>query len=279
MGSPEFEQHRHADETPHQVTMSAGFWLAELPCTQALWKEVMHEDPGRPRGDGLPVNRVSRDDCHRFLAELAKRVPSLFCRLPWEAEWEYACRAQSDTPYPWRGELTEAEAWFEKDDMRAAGLGIPNSWGLRDMVGNIGQWCADSYAAYPAQAVVDPHPTSDGSQGVGRGGCWEDTVGDCRSARRMHPWVSTPVVSMGLRILVEGRQRLKRRRGAAQGRTPTTAARLMPSTENFQSALTDMMSLASGPVGPASCWPMKRVWDVRYICRRSIPTCQWRATV
>ena len=127
-------------------------------------------------------------------------------------------RAGTDTPYPWRGDLTEAEACFEKDEMRATGIGTPNAWGLRDMVGNIGQWCADADTTYPSQAVSDPHPANDGSKGIGRGGSWEDNAGDCRSARRMHPWITDPGLVDGAAHAGGGVASARKR--ATRGRPP-----------------------------------------------------------
>jgi sulfatase modifying factor 1 len=79
---------------------------------------------------------------------------------------------------------------------------LPSSWGLRDMLGNVNEWCLDHYQAYPQGTVLDPHP-SGSSEGVARGGCFEDTPADCNAARRFTIWTHYSSPSVGFRILVE----------------------------------------------------------------------------
>jgi len=106
MGSPESEKERredrdrvtHVDETQHKVTLTKGFWLAIHPVTQASWREVMGNNPSEFHGDDLPVERVSPGGCLEFLQKMSEREGHSY-RLPTEAEWEYACRAGTTTPF------------------------------------------------------------------------------------------------------------------------------------------------------------------------------------
>ncbi len=98
MGSPDDEAGRWKDEGPrHEVTLTRGFWLAETSCTQALWEAVVGENPSRFQSSDRPVDQMSWDDCQGFLEKVNGRVPGLEARLPTEAEWEYACRAGTET--------------------------------------------------------------------------------------------------------------------------------------------------------------------------------------
>ena len=102
MGSPPDEPGRFKDEGPeHWVTLTRGYWIADTPCTQAFWEAVMGENPSHFRDPLRPVEQVSWDDVQVFLGRLNERVPGLQATLPTEAQWEYACRAGSQTAlYP-----------------------------------------------------------------------------------------------------------------------------------------------------------------------------------
>ena len=109
MGSPESEVGRYNYEGPqHEVTLTRGFWLADTPCTQALWTAVMGENPSHYEGDEQrPVEQVSWDNCERFFARLEELRPGFAGRFPSEAEWEYACRAGTRTA-TYGGDLRES---------------------------------------------------------------------------------------------------------------------------------------------------------------------------
>ena len=212
MGSPSSEKGHEYDETLHTVVITKGFWLAETETTQALWKAVMGEDnnPSSYKGDDLPVDNVSWNDCQDFIKKLNSKTKEkgLVFRLPSEAHWEYACRAGSETAYWWgsnpedgKGKENVADASAKKanpgrkcssfDDGYAyispVGSFQANAWGLKDMAGNIFEWCEDWYADYPQKTVKDPigeevkflHITR-----VLRGGSCAEEAQKCRSADR-----------------------------------------------------------------------------------------------
>jgi len=98
MGSPEEEEGRYDDEGPrHEVHISRGYWLFDTPCTQELWQAVRGTNPSEFQGAEHPVENVSWEDCQGFIEALNARLPGLGLRLPTEAQWEYACRAGTET--------------------------------------------------------------------------------------------------------------------------------------------------------------------------------------
>lgn len=209
MGSPEGEAGRWDDEGPqHDVRLTRGFWLADTPCTQALWEAVMGNNPSRFQSSDRPVEMVSWRDCQKFLAALNRRVPGLGARLPSEAEWEYACRAGTTTA-TWAGDfeirgdndapVLDAIAWYDgnsgkdfdlkNDPHTTAGTRVvrrklPNPLGLYDMLGNVYEWCADWYAPYAAEPATDPTGPATGSSRVFRGGSWGSGARVVRAADR-----------------------------------------------------------------------------------------------
>ena len=101
MGSPDNEPERQDNETQHRVTLENGYYLGIYPVTQAHWQAVMGSNPSNFKGDDLPVENVTWDDCDQFCKKLGQKTGKRF-RLPTEAEWEYACRAGTTTPF-WIG--------------------------------------------------------------------------------------------------------------------------------------------------------------------------------
>jgi formylglycine-generating enzyme required for sulfatase activity len=220
MGSPRQEPGRVEDEGPqHVVTISHGFWLFETACTQALWEAVMSDNPSRFKSATRPVESVRWKDCVTFMDRLNEQVPGLGLSLPTEAEWEYACRAGTETAtyagaLVIKGErnapMLDEIAWyggnsgvdFELDDGRDSsnwpekqyphkkagthpvGLKRANAWGLYDMLGNVWEWCADRYGGYSNEEVVDPAGPLQGDAHIIRGGGWNDDARDVRSAYR-----------------------------------------------------------------------------------------------
>ena len=198
MGSPAAEPERYSDEKQHEVILSQGFWLAETACTQALWRAVMADNPSHLEGDNRPVERVTWNDAQAFIQRLNQAVPGLQSRLPTEAEWEYACRAGTTTPFSFGDSITPEQVSYNgnfpyagaKPGLnRAATVDVktlpPNAWGLYEMHGNVREWCEDWYQRhYDEDDAVDPTGPSEGGARVLRGGSWFCYGGIVRSAYR-----------------------------------------------------------------------------------------------
>ena len=200
MGSPESEPERWNDEKQHEVTLTQGYWLADAVCTQALWTAVMGEknNPSHFKGDlNLPVETVSWDDAQQFIDRLNHGYPDLSACLPTEAQWEYACRAGTTTPFSFGEQITPDQVNYDgnypyadgkKGQYRQKTVPVkslpPNPWGLYEMHGNVLEWCADWYGAYPEHAVIDPAGPENGLGRVLRGGSWSYYGRLVRSANR-----------------------------------------------------------------------------------------------
>jgi formylglycine-generating enzyme required for sulfatase activity len=209
MGSPDGEDQRADDEGPQRrVRMTRPFYLGAYPVTQRQYEEVMGDNPsqfGRSNGGGAdhPVEQVSWHDavlfCRRLSARPAERKAARAYRLPTEAEWEYACRAGTQTASAFGDALSGEQANFDGNHpygragrgphrrrTSKAGAYSPNAWGLYDMHGNVWEWCDDWYAEghYAAGPQSNPPGPPSGSQRVLRGGSWNNSGHLCRSARR-----------------------------------------------------------------------------------------------
>ena len=169
------------EDPPHEVTLTKGFWMAKTEVTQKQWKSVMGSgnNPSEHRGDDLPVEHVSWNDCVEFCRQTGLELPT-------EAEWEYACRAGTTGDYAGTGNL-RTMGWYAGNsgkETQAAGRQQPNKWGLLDMHGNVWEWCAEWYGKYPIGAVTNPTGAASGWDHVLRGGSCRDGPKSCRSANR-----------------------------------------------------------------------------------------------
>ena len=201
MGSPESEEGRLGDEGPqHEVELTRGFWLGATEVTQAQWQAVMGNNPSYFRGDELPVEQVSWDDVQGFLRRANEGVTGMQFRLPTDAEWEYAARAGSTTAR--YGPLEQVAWYWDNCGGRTHPVGgkAANAWGLRDMLGNVWEWCADWGGAYSAGRTVDPTGPAAGSKRVDRGGSWGNVAQYARASYRLANDPSYRGNSLGFRL-------------------------------------------------------------------------------
>jgi formylglycine-generating enzyme len=197
MGSPPDEEERWGHEQQHRVTLTRGLWLGVTPVTQAQWQVVMGSNPSHfwgLRGGNRPADQVSWNDCQEFNKRLAERDGKLY-RLPTEAEWEYACRAGTTTPFSFGATISTDQANYDgtytygkgkkgvfREETTLAGSFPANAWGLYDMHGNVWEWCQDWYGPYPEGEEKDPRGSMSGDARVLRGGSWYNLPKSCRSA-------------------------------------------------------------------------------------------------
>jgi formylglycine-generating enzyme required for sulfatase activity len=234
MGSPPTEPERGDSEAPMHLLQMQGFFMSQTPITQAQWRQVVRSRerpgenwgrklntkpsrfqeensglfPGEANTDNRPVEQVSWLDAMEFCSRLSQRIGRNYT-LPSEAQWEYACRAGTSTPFHfgdmittnlvnYNGRYTYADGPKGLNRSRTAPVGMlpANAWGLQDMHGNVWEWCLDewheSYEGTPSdgQAWVDAAEGQKSKELVKtrllRGGSWDNYPGDCRSACRYH---------------------------------------------------------------------------------------------
>ena len=184
------EQGSDADDNgkpTHRVTLSS-FYIGKYEVTQALWKAVMGNNPSHWKGDNLPVECVSWDDCQDFIRKLTALTGKNF-RLPTEAEWEFAARGGNNSRgYKYAGSNNIGDvAWYDGnsgDKTHAVGTKSPNELGIYDMSGNVWEWCQDWIGSYSSASQTNPTGASSGSYRVLRGGCWDYNARSCRSSHR-----------------------------------------------------------------------------------------------
>jgi formylglycine-generating enzyme required for sulfatase activity len=190
MGSPPEEPGRDDDERQYEVKISKPFYIQTTEVSQGQWKRVMGNNPSNFKncGDECPVESVSWGMAKEFISKLNQMEGTNKYRLPTEAEWEYACRAGTETAYSFdEVDKLGKYAWYSdnsKNRTHPVGRKKPNAWGLFDMHGNVWEWCQDWYGDYPSSSVADPKGSTKGKYRVKRGGSWGDNVWYLRSADR-----------------------------------------------------------------------------------------------
>ena len=267
MGSPAEEAWREDDETAHSVTIS-DFYMSAYELTQEEYLEIMGENPSNFSGDGLPVENVSWLDAILYCnarSEAESLTPAYTIdgqtitwdrsadgyRLPTEAEWEYACRAGTTTPfntensisaeesnyyghYPYeiednyfsQGNLTTRPGEYRQTTVEVDSFS-PNAWGLYNMHGNVSEWVWDYYGAYDADAATDPSGPETGTLRVYRGGGWNDFAKNMRSAYRATMAEDKGSFNIGIRLV----------RGIVSGGMSVTSTGLEDSQSNSERIL------------------------------------------
>ena len=240
MGSPESENWRSDDETQHEVTVS-DFYISRYEVTQAEYKSLMNDNPSNFQGDELPVENISWLEAVKYCnarSEKENLTPVYVIegnkvtwnteadgyRLPTEAEWEYACRAGTTTPFNTENSISPNEAnyyghypyeieenYFSQNKLttkpgiyRGETLKVgnfnPNKLGLYDMHGNVAEWCWDIYAPYDLTSSKNPIGPSEGTRRVNRGGAWNDFAKNMRSAYRAATPQENKSFNLGFRL-------------------------------------------------------------------------------
>jgi uncharacterized protein (TIGR02996 family) len=214
MGSTAEELGYQSDETQHRVTLTRGFFLGVTPVTQAQWQFARGDNPSHFKGDTLPVEEVSWDDCQDFCAKLGEKTGQRF-RLPSEAQWEYACRAGTASLFHFGATISTDQANYDGNRVFADGCQgtnrgkttpvrtfQANAWGLYDMHGNVLEWCADWYGKYLLREKKDPLGAKTGEQRVLRGGSWVSDPRFCRAADRFKFPPDTRNNVLGCRVVL-----------------------------------------------------------------------------
>lgn len=200
------EQGRNAeeDEKPaHEVTLS-DYYIEQTEVTQALWKAVMGSNPSGSKGDNLPVEQVSWDDCQVFIQKLNQLTGKQF-RLPTEAEWEYAARGgRKSRGYKYAGgNNIGSVAWYDDNsgyETHPVVTKQANELGIYDMSGNIYEWCSDWYDGYQSSSQSDPQGPSSGFIRVYRGGSYHNDAWRCRVSYRSYSTPGYRCNFLGLRL-------------------------------------------------------------------------------
>ncbi|MDO5310171.1 MAG: formylglycine-generating enzyme family protein [Planctomycetia bacterium] len=208
--------------------LTQGFWVAETPTTQELWQAVMGDNPSWFTGDKqLPVEQVSWNDCQEFVQKLNASYCSVLPNgykyaMPTEAQWEYACRAGTTTPFSFGDTLNGHKANCDgnypygtstkgafKGKTTAVKSYAPNAWGLYDMHGNVSEWTSDWFdrdyglsSVYVLEETLDPTGSDSSSDRVLRGGSWYSDAKFCRSASRIYDEPDSSYAHYGFRLVL-----------------------------------------------------------------------------
>jgi formylglycine-generating enzyme required for sulfatase activity len=209
MGSPSGEKGRYNNEAPiHKVIIEYSFYIGKYPVTQKQWEKVTENNPSNFKDEDRPVESVSWNDVQEFVQKLNEKEGADKYRLPSEAEWEYACRAGTQTRYSFGDDESKFNeyAWYGKNsgyETHPAGQKKPNSWGLYDMNGNVWEWVQDrwndNYEGAPSDGSV--WEDGNGPDRVVRGGGWGYDARSCGSASRSRTNAGYRGSNVGFRLL------------------------------------------------------------------------------
>jgi formylglycine-generating enzyme required for sulfatase activity len=215
MGSPETEVGRTSEEEPqHQVTLSS-FLMGKYPITQAQWQAVaalpkikddLDPNPSNFKGAELPVENISWYHAEEFCARLSQKTGHPY-RLPSEAEWEYACRAGTTTPFHF-GETLDPKLANYKDTYKGTtpvgSFAVANAFGLYDLHGNVSEWCTDHWHKHYQDAPTDGNAWLSDDENefrILRGGSWDNVQSTCRSAARNIETPHCKSTTIGFRVV------------------------------------------------------------------------------
>lgn len=194
------------DEKPaHKVTLDS-YAIGKFEVTQALWKAVMGNNPSNWKGDNLPVEKVSWNDCQEFIKKLNAATGKNF-RLPTEAEWEFAARGgKKSKGYKYSGSNNLDEvAWYGQNSNKQThpvGTKKPNELGIYDMSGNVWEWCGDWSGNYSSSSQTNPTGPASVCRRVHRGGCWRIDARFCRVSYRFRFVPDVRNDNLGLRLVL-----------------------------------------------------------------------------
>ncbi len=200
MGSP--KGYGYKNERPQKKIVMQGFWMSRYEVSQRLYRRIMKRNPSTFRKSGsFPVETVSWHQAVKFTKRFSQRY-KVAVRLPYEKEWEYACRAGSKKLYYWGNHINKRYAWYNmtsNDDIHKIRSKRPNRWGLYNMSGNVAEWCLDWYSDSPENGMG---PDS-GIGKVVRGGSWADDAYWLRSAFRTSSDPKTRAFTIGFRLVMQ----------------------------------------------------------------------------
>ena len=205
MGATSEMQNPYDDEKPvHQVALTNDYYMSKYEVTQALWQAVTGKNPSKFKGDNLPVERVSWNDCQVFIRNLNNMTGRKF-RLPTEAEWEYAARGgKKSRGYQYSGSSNIYDvAWFDdinRNKKHPVGTKQANELGLYDMSGNVWEWCQDRYGSYSSSFQKNPTGAIMGEYRVFRGGRWGANERIGRTSCRSYCTPDFSYFNLGLRL-------------------------------------------------------------------------------